>query len=41
MKEFPPSQSPGSFNLTSIQKQIEAGAKHAATGSARTDEVIE
>jgi hypothetical protein len=25
--EFPPSQSPGSFNLTSIQKQIEAGAK--------------
>jgi arylsulfatase len=27
MKEFPPSQSPGSFNLSSVQKQIEAGAK--------------
>jgi arylsulfatase len=26
MKEFPPSQSPGSFNLTAVQKQIEAGA---------------
>jgi arylsulfatase len=26
MKEFPPSQSPGSFNLEKIQKQIEAGA---------------
>jgi arylsulfatase A-like enzyme len=27
MKEFPPSQSPGSFNLTSIQKKLEAGAQ--------------
>jgi len=26
MKEFPPSQSPGSFNLEKIQKMIEAGA---------------
>ena len=25
MKEFPPSQTPGSFNLSSIQKQIEGG----------------
>jgi arylsulfatase len=27
MKEYPPSQSPGSFNLEKIQKQIEEGAK--------------
>ena len=27
MKEYPPSQTPGSFNLEKIQKQIEAGAK--------------
>lgn len=26
MKEYPPSQTPGSFNLEKIQKQIEAGA---------------
>ena len=26
MKEFPPSQTAGSFNLTKMQKQIEAGA---------------
>jgi arylsulfatase len=26
MKEYPPSQSPGSFNLEKVQKQIEAGA---------------
>ncbi len=26
MKDYPPSQSPGSFNLEKIQKQIEAGA---------------
>jgi len=26
LKEYPPSQSPGSFNLEKIQKQIEAGA---------------
>jgi len=26
MQEFPPSQSPGSFNLEKIQKQLEAGA---------------
>jgi hypothetical protein len=26
MKEFPPSQTAGSFNLDKIQKQIEAGA---------------
>jgi arylsulfatase len=26
MKEFPPSQSPGSFNLTAVQKQIESAA---------------
>lgn len=26
MKEYPPSQSPGSFNLEKIQKQIESGA---------------
>jgi hypothetical protein len=26
MKEYPPSQAPGSFNLTSIQKQIEGAA---------------
>ena len=25
MKEYPPSQSPGSFNLTKIQKQLEGG----------------
>jgi arylsulfatase len=24
MKEYPPSQSPGSFNLEKVQKQIEA-----------------
>ena len=29
MKDYPPSQSPGSFNLEKIQKQIEAaGAGH-------------
>ena len=27
MKEYPPSQTPGSFNLEKIQKQIEAGAR--------------
>ncbi|WP_197453819.1 arylsulfatase [Caulifigura coniformis] len=27
MKDYPPSQTPGSFNLEKIQKQIEAGAK--------------
>ena len=26
MKEYPPSQAPGSFNLTAVQKQIEAAA---------------
>ena len=26
MKEYPPSQTPGSFNLEKIQKQIESGA---------------
>jgi arylsulfatase len=26
MKEYPPSQTPGSFNLDKIQKQIEAAA---------------
>jgi hypothetical protein len=26
MKDYPPSQTPGSFNLEKIQKQIEAGA---------------
>ena len=26
MKEYPPSQTPGSFNLEKIQKQIEAAA---------------
>jgi len=26
MKEYPPSQTAGSFNLEKIQKQIEAGA---------------
>jgi arylsulfatase A-like enzyme len=28
MKEYPPSQTPGSFNLEKIQKQIEGGASH-------------
>jgi arylsulfatase len=29
MKDYPPSQSPGSFNLEKIQKQIEAaGSGH-------------
>jgi hypothetical protein len=27
MKDYPPSQSPGSFNLEKIQKQIEAAAR--------------
>jgi arylsulfatase len=27
MKEYPHSQTPGSFNLEKIQKQIEAGAR--------------
>ena len=26
MKDYPPSQSPGSFNLAKIQKQLESGA---------------
>jgi len=26
MKEYPPSQTPGSFNLEKIQKMLEAGA---------------
>jgi len=26
MKDYPPSQTPGSFNLDKIQKQLEAGA---------------
>jgi arylsulfatase len=26
MQDYPPSQSPGSFNLAKIQKQLEAGA---------------
>jgi hypothetical protein len=26
LKEYPPSQTPGSFNLEKIQKQIEAGS---------------
>jgi arylsulfatase len=26
MKDYPPSQTPGSFNLEKIQKQIEASA---------------
>jgi arylsulfatase len=25
MKDYPPSQTPGSFNLEKVQKQIEAG----------------
>jgi arylsulfatase len=28
MKEFPPSQSPGSFNLDSVMKQIEAAGRN-------------
>jgi len=28
MKEYPPSQAPGSFNLEKIQRQIESSAKH-------------
>lgn len=28
MEEYPPSQSPGSFNLSSVQKQLEEGATH-------------
>ncbi len=27
LKEFPPSQTPGSFNLTKMQKQMEAMSK--------------
>ena len=27
LKEFPPSQTPGSFNLEKIQQQIEDGAR--------------
>jgi len=27
MKEYPPSQTPGSFNLEKVQKMIETGAK--------------
>ena len=28
MQDYPPSQSPGSFNLSSIQKKLEAAAPH-------------
>jgi arylsulfatase len=30
MKEFPPSQTPGSFNLEKIQKQIEGSMNQPA-----------
>ena len=34
-KDFPPSQTPGSFNLTKMQKQMEALSKAAAGAKAR------
>ena len=36
MKDYPPSQTAGSFNLDKMQKQIEAGAAAASSAAVAT-----